>query len=90
MKVYICWEEQRYFTSFEDVQDFYKQTYDYTTFDDFLSMHYGHATVFNFTEAERENAIMDYRSSLADEVEDWIRNYCDVVEIEAECKKKIS
>lgn len=88
MKIYICWEARNYFTSFEDVQDYYEQNYDYTTFDDFLSIHYECETIFNFTEAERENVIKRYKSSLTDEVEDWIRDYCDVVEIEAECKEK--
>jgi len=36
MKIYIYWEDQKYFTSFEDVQDYYKQNYIVTTFSDFL------------------------------------------------------
>lgn len=88
MKIYICWKNQEYFTSFEDVQDYYEQYYDCTTFEDFLSEHYECETIFNFTETEREDVIKDYKSSLTDEVEDWIKDYCDVVEIEAECKEK--
>ena len=88
MKIYIYWEEQKYFTSFEDAQDFYEQNYDYTTLDDFLSEHYTHVDIFYFSEDKRESIIKDYESSLANEVEDWIRDYCDVVEIEAECKEK--
>lgn len=88
MKIYIYWEAQEYFTSFEGVQDYYKQNYDCTTFNDFLTDHYDSEDIFNFTEDERESVIKDYREWLADEVEDWIRDYCDVVEIEAECKEK--
>ena len=88
MKIYIYWEEQEYFTSFEDVQDYYKQHYDYITFSDFLAEHYEIEDIFNFTETKRESVVNDYKNSLADEVEDWIRDYCDVVEIEVECKEK--
>ena len=88
MKIYIFWEEQKYFTSFKDVQDYYEQHYICTTFNDFLSVHYDSEKIFNFTEAERESVIEDYKSSMIDEVEDWIEDYCDVVEIEAECKEK--
>ena len=88
MKIYIYWEAQEYFTSFEGVQDYYERYYDCTTFNDFLSEHYECETIFNFTEAEREEVIKDYKISLTDEVEAWIRDYCDVIEVEAECKEK--
>lgn len=88
MKIYICWEAQEYFTSFEDVQKYYEQNYDYSTLDDFLSEHYNCEDIFYFTENKRESVIKDYKSALADETEDWIRDYCDVVEVEAECKEK--
>jgi hypothetical protein len=87
MKIYIYWEMELYFTSFEDVLDYYEDSPECTTFNDFLSKYYINEEIFNFTEAERESVIEAYRSSLAVEVEDWISDYCAVVEIEAECKE---
>lgn len=87
MKIYIYWEHQEYFTSFEDAYDYYVQHFEHTTFNEFLYEHYESEDIFNFTEAARQFALRGYRSGLANEVRDWIENYCDVVEIEVECKE---
>lgn len=88
MKIYIYWGAQEYFTSFEDVQNYYEQDWGCTSFNDFLSEYYTSEDIFNFTEDERRKAFIDYKKTLNDEVRDWIRDYCDIVEIEAESKKK--
>lgn len=87
MKIYIYWEKQKYFTSFKDVQDYYEQHCDHTSFNEFLLESYDYEDVFNFTEADRERVLKEYKNSLADDAYNWIRCYCTVVEIEAEHKE---
>lgn len=87
-KIYIDWENQEYHTSIEDVRESFERYADCTDFSDFLDCHYSSETIFNFSEAERAEALADYHAVLDEEMEDWIDSHMTVIDIEVEFKEK--
>ena len=88
-KIYIDWEAQSYYTSLEEVRKVFEEDgYNYPLFEDYLDDNYSSATIFEFTEDEREAVKIDFEKTVLEAMEDWVQERMTVVEVEVEVKEK--
>ncbi len=87
-KIYIDYENQDYYTSFEKVKAAYLSSYGAISFNDFLAENYDCEDIFNFTVEEREDAKADYDTYVIGEVKSWVDDCLVVIDVDVEFEFK--
>lgn len=84
--IYINWEAQEYYLSWEEVVDAYRNGYESDDFNEFLYDNYSHQKVFYFTEEERAEVLKDYEERVQRYAEEWARDNLFRIEVRVEAK----
>ena len=80
-KIYIDWENQNYYTCFEEVEDYFRFYCEYTEFDDFLAQNYRHETIFAFSEEDRTEVLAKYQALFTKELANWMSEQITVINV---------
>lgn len=84
--IYINWEAQEYYFSWDEVVAAFRGTFDDDDFNEFLHNNYSCEEIFEFSEERRAEVIMEYNASVNADAEDWARSYLERVEVKVEVK----
>lgn len=84
--IYIDWDHQEYYLSWEEVVAAYRERYESDDFNEYLYDNYSHQEVFHFTEEERAEVLKDYGEQVQRYAEDWARDNLFRIEVRVEAK----
>lgn len=81
-KIYINYDTHEYYTSYEEVFEYFKEYENCYSFEDYLNDRYDSETIFNFSEEEKEKVCEDYAERIKAYCNDWIEEYFEVIDID--------
>ena len=84
--IYIDWDHQEYYLSWDEVVAAYRDRHESDEFNEFLYDNYSCEEIFNFSEKERAEVLEDYNERLQDYIEEWARDNLFRIEVRVEAK----
>jgi hypothetical protein len=84
--IYINWEAQEYYTSWDDVVAAYRGNLDSDDFNEFLCNNYSCEEIFEFSEERRAEVLMEYNEGMNTDAEYWARDNLEKVKVKIEVK----
>lgn len=84
--IYIDWDNQKYYTGWDEVVAAYRDNLEDDDFNEFLFNDFSCEEIFSFSEERRAEVIMEYNASVNADAEDWARDCLERVEVKVEVK----
>ena len=82
-EIYVSWDRQLIFKSFEEAFKYFMGNENDCEFNDFLNEHYSAAEVFDFDAADKRRAQSDYEDCAEAACRDWLSETCSTIVIES-------
>lgn len=81
-KIYINYEAHEFYTSYEEVFEYFKNCENGYFLEDYLEETYSLETIFDFSEEEKEKVRENYTEIIKSYCDEWIEDNFEVIDID--------